>query len=82
VNEHLSPRARTVVACIGIKQRAKGVRHFLDAVRRDPSPHTYSALGFHAAELRRRADIALADARDDATRARSDERRRDARRMG
>jgi hypothetical protein len=82
VNEHLSPRARTVVACIGIRQRAKGVAHFIAACRRDPAPHTFSALSFHAAELRRRAEIALADASDDRGRARDDERRHDARRMG
>jgi hypothetical protein len=82
VNEHLSPRARTVVACIGLKQRAKGLRHFLDACRRDPSAHHFSAALFHARALRERAELASRDAQLDAAGVPAGERGSDARRMG
>lgn len=82
MNEHLSPRARTVVACIGIRQRAKGVQHFIAAYRRDPDTHYLSAGLYHARSLRERSSVALADARADAAKHHDERGRADARGVG
>lgn len=82
MNEHLSPRARTVVACIGIRQRAKGVGYFVGEYRRSRDRHDLSAAYMHAAHLRERAELAHRDALLDQAGAPATERRHDARRMG
>lgn len=62
MNEHLTTRAQTIVACIGIRQRAKGVGHFMREYRRDRDQHHLSAACHHARQLRERCDLALRDA--------------------
>jgi hypothetical protein len=81
VNEHLSPRARTVVACIGIRQRARSVEHFVRTYCETHDRHDLSAACLHARHLRERCDDALRDSQLDAAGVPRHERRPHARRM-
>lgn len=82
MNEHLSPRARVVVACIGIRQRTKGVGYFIGEHRRTGSARDLSAACLHARHLRERCEQALRDAQLDQAGVPANDRRRRARRMG
>lgn len=44
--------------------RADAVAHFLDEARRTRSRHAFSALEYHATDLRRYAAVSLQNARD------------------
>lgn len=82
MNEHLSPRARTVVACLGIRQRARAVAHFVREARRTGEPHSLAAASFHARTLRERAELALRDAQLEQAGVTTTGGSDDARRMG
>jgi hypothetical protein len=82
MNDHLSPRGRVIVSCIGIRQRAKGVRYFVGEYRHSRDRHDLSAACLHATNLRERAELAHRDAALDVAGVPIPDRRHDARRMG
>lgn len=58
----LSKRARTVVACLAIRQRARAVSYFIDQYQRGGERHDLAAAELHARQLRERAQLAHREA--------------------